>query len=387
MLTKQIASILNTSMGEVLGTTALQTIDLSNVVDIGVQVEGMTLEQFTNFITSTIDHVGRVVFVNRNYTSNAPRILRDGWEYGAILQKVSTELPEAEENESWELTDGASYDPNIYTAPKIIAKYFDKQVTFELTLPSITRKQILGAFSNAAQLNSFYSMLYTAINNSMTVKFDSLTMMLISNAIGETIYDDYQGAAVNTKSGVKAVNLLKLYNDATGNTLTAAAAMNSADFLRFTTRKIHGYIRQLGKYSTKFNIGGQARFTPREDMHVVLLGDYVDAVDSVLQSTTFHNELTSLPYFDEVAFWQGSGTESAFDDYSAINVTTAGGHTISQSGIVGVIFDRDALAIANEDRRVTSYWNPKGEFFNEWHKAEARYLMDTNENIVCFIIA
>lgn len=387
MKTIQIASILNTVMGEILGSEAIQTVDLGNVVDLGVQVENMTTEQFTNFITGTIDHIGRVVFVNRRYTSNMPRILRDGWEYGAILQKISTDLPEANENESWELTDGTSYDPNIYTAPKIYAKYFDKQITFEITMPSITRKQILGAFSDQAQLNSFYSMLYTAIENSMTVKLDSLTRMLISNAIGETIYSDYQGESTSSKSGVKAVNLLKLYNDAMGTNVTAEQAMYNKDFLRFSTRAIKRYIRMMGEYSTKYNIGGQARFTPRDNMHVVLLGDYVDGVDSVLQSDTFHNELTALPYFDMVSFWQGSGTGSDVADYSEINITTASGHNVNQTGIIGIIFDRDALAICNEDRRVTSNWNPKGEFFNEWHKAEARYLMDTNENIVVFFVA
>lgn len=383
MKTIQVASILNTMTGQVLGDSAIQTIDLSNIVDIGAQVEAMTADQFTNFITGTVDHIGRMVFVNRRYTANAPDILRDGWEYGSILEKISTVLPDAEENESWELVDGASYDPNIYTAPKIIAKYYDKQVTFEITMPSRTRKQLLSAFSDATQLNAYFSMLYTAIENSMSVKLESLTMSLISNAIGETVYDDTKTTAVEEgKTYAKTVNLLQLFKTEVdpATTLTPETALSDITFLRFSTQIINRYMRLLGKMSTQYNIGKQARFTPRDKMHIVLLGNYVDAVDSVLQSQTFHNELTALPYYDVVPFWQSAKS------VDGVNIRTASGQTVNQSGVIGCIFDHDALAICCEDRRVTTNYNPRGEFINEWHKADARYLMDTNENIVVFTV-
>lgn len=390
MTTNQIASILNVATGEVLGSAAIQTIDLSNVVDIGKQLADLVDQDLTNIITSSLDAIGRRIFVNRVYQGRAPKVLRDAWEYGSIVMKMSTPLPEAEDNQSWQLNDGESYDPNIYTAPVVITKLFNQQDAFQVKMPSITRVQLLSAFDSETQLNAFLSMLETAVANAITVRLDWLISMLLASGAGEAIHADYNDAALSSKSGVRAVNLLYLYNQeyAPAENLTAEKALTDPIFLRFTSRVIHGYIRQMSAMSTKFNVGNQPRFTPRDLMHVVMLGTYVDAFNSVAQSDTFHEELTELPLYEEVPFWQGTGTGNSFADLSSINVKLPEiSSPVNASGVVCMIFDRDAVAVCQERRRVTTNWNPVGEFWNYWHKLESRYLYDGNENFVVFFIA
>ena len=390
MLMTQVYEILNTITTEILGEETVVNEDLSNVVDIGRAFENLD-NGLDNYVRRLQDHIGRMVFVDRVYSGRAPRVLMDGWEYGSILEKVRAALPEATENESWDLQDGASYDPNVFTAPQVSVKFFNKRVTFEIPI-SITEKQVKSSFSNATQLNAFYSMIQTAIENSMTVKLDSLIMRTINTAIAETIYSEYTGGAgtYDDSTGVRAVNLLYMYNDTlpeSATPLTAADAIHDSDFIRFASYQMALYSDRLAVISTLFNIGGTEKFTPKDRQHFVMLSEFKRAADVYLQSDTFHDEFTRLPDAESVTYWQGSGIDYAFESTSAINVTTADNHTVSVSGVLGVIFDRDTLGVANLDRRVTTNYNPKAEFWNEWHKADAGYFLDLDENCVVFFVA
>lgn len=384
MQVKQIYTLMNSVTSEILGESAVLAEDLSNIVDIGTAI--FNASAVDNYVRSLVNHIGRVIFVNRPYSGNVPSVLMDGWEYGSVLEKISAELPDATENESWELTDGASYDPNIFYKPTVEAKFFNKRVTFEVPC-SFTERQVKESFSNAAQLNGFLSMLYNAVDKSMTVKIDALVMRTINNMIGETINSDFGGEGLATKSGVKAVNLLYLYNQRYGTSLTAAKAVTDPDFIRFAAFEMGVYMARLSKISSLFNIGGKDRFTPPDLLHVVMLADFKKAANVYLQSNVFHDNFTELPNAEEVPFWQGSGTGYAFQDVSTVNITTASGTAVNASGVLGVMFDRDALGVTNLDRRVTTNYNPKAEFYTNWYKFDAGYFNDTNENFVVFFVA
>lgn len=384
MEVKQIYELMNTVTGEILGDTVVVNEDLSNIVDVGTAI--FNASAIDNYVKSLVNHIGRVIFVNRPYSGNVPSVLMDGWEYGSVLEKISAELPDATENESWELTDGASYDPNIFYKPAVSAKFFNKRVTFEIPM-SFTERQVKESFSNAEQLNGFLSMLYNAVDKSMTVKIDSLVMRTINNMIGETVVADFAGGDYDESSGVKAVNLLYLYNERYGTSLTPANAITEPEFIRFASYEMGVYMSRMSKISTLFNIGGKDRFTPSDMLHVVMLADFKKAANVFLQSDVFHDSFTELPNADVVPYWQGSGTGYDFDDISALNIKTASGSTVTISGILGVMFDRDALGVTNLDRRVTTNYNPKAEFYNNWYKFDAGYFNDTNENFVVFFVA
>lgn len=384
---KQLYPFINVATQEALGNSVVVNEDLSNIVDVGKAV--FNANAMDKYVKALVNHIGKVIFVNRVYGGSAPSVMMDGWEYGSVLQKVSTGLPEATINETWELEDGQSYDPNIFHAPKgVVAKFYNKYVTFEIDM-SFTEKQLKMSFSNVAQLNGFVSMLYTSVENSMTVKLDELIRRTINNMIAETIHADYGVAGLDTKSGAKAINLLYLYNNTVnaGNTaLTKAQAIYNPEFIRYAAYMIKLTHDRMKTMSTVFNAGGQPRFTPADMSHIVLLSEFASGADIYLQSDTFHNELTKLPNAERVVYWQGSGTDFAFDEVSKIDVTTDNA-TVETDGIIGVMFDRWALGVSNVDRRVTSRYNERAEFFTNFYKYEAGYFNDLNENFVVFFIA
>lgn len=391
MEVKQIADIVNSVSKEILGESAITTEDLSNIADIGTSIFNAT--SVDNYVKTLCDHIGKVVFVNRAYNGNVPSVLMDGWEYGSVLEKVQADIPDAKENSSWELTDGTSYDVNVFYKPTVSTKFYNKKVTFEIPM-SFTERQVKSAFSNAEQLNGFLSMIENSVEKSMTVKIDSLIMRTINNMTAQTVYNAFGAVDDNysEKNGVRAVNLLHEYNAKFGTTLTVENCLTDPSFIRFATYTISLYKDRLSKMSKLFNIGGKARFTSEDMLHIVLLADFKASATAYLESDTFHNDLVKLPNAETVPYWQGSGETYAFNDVSTIDVTTQnptadGSVSVKIGGVLGVMFDRDALGVANLDRRVTTNYNAKAEFYNNYYKFDCGYFNDTNENFVVFFVA
>lgn len=389
MEVKQIYEIMNSITQETLGDTIVVAEDLSNIVELGQQFESVV--GLDNYVRKLPDHIGRVVFVNRTYGGRAPSVLMDGWEFGSILEKIAARIPEAVENEDWTLQDGASYDPNVFHAPDVYGSFWNKRTTFEIDM-SITEDQVKSSFSSVTQLNGFLSMILTAIENSLAIKLDALIMRTINNMIGETLYAEVPGGTYTGRTGVKAVNLLYLYNtdmfgDSTSDYLDADAALHTPEFIRFASMTMANYIDRLKVASNLFNIGGETRFTPSDLLHVVMLSEFKNAAGAYLQSDTFHNEYTALPEAETVVYWQGSGTDYGFDSTSEIKIKTASGHDVDASGVIAVMFDRDALGVCNQERKVNSHYNEKASFWNYFYKQFAGYFNDTNENFVVFYVA
>lgn len=389
MEVNQIYTLINRVSGEVLGKTDIVQEDLTGVVDLGTEV--FNANAVDNYVKSLVNHIGKVIFVNRPYAGKVPSVLMDAWEFGSVLEKISADIPAATENDTWDLTDGETYSQDTFHKPTVTAKFFNSKVTFEVPV-SITERQVKESFSSAEQLNGFLSMIYSAVEKSMTIKADALIMRAINNMVAETLKADnkeFGGANVNyaSASTVRCVNLLKLYNENKGTTLMAAKAITDPEFIRFASYQMGLYADRMQTVSTLFNVGAKERFTPLDMLHTVLLSDFAKAAQAYLYSDTYNKDQVLLPNAETVPSWQASGKNYDFASASTINVKSASGEAVNVSGVLGVMFDRDALGVCNLDRRVTTTYNAKAEFFNNYFKFDAGYFNDTNENFVVFFVA
>lgn len=393
MKVEQIYSILNTVTNEVLGKTDIVAEDLSNIVDIGT--EFINADALDKYVKSLINHIGKVVMVDRNYKGQAPSVMMDSWEYGSVCEKISMELPDTVENPTWKLENGQRVDQDIFHAPTIDVKFFNDKTTFEIDM-SFAEKQVKQSFSNITQMNAFFSMIESRIQMRLTIDYENLIMRTINNFICATIHKEYGDVDLNTDSKIKAVNLLHLYKAKHPEdvTITADNCLVNLEFIKFASYMIMLYSNRLERASTLFNIGGKTRFTPKDLQHIVLLSEFAKSADVYLQSVTFHNELSKLPSSETVTFWQGSGLNYDFANTSEIHANikdweggSLSGIEVVATGVLGVIFDRDALGVTNIDRRVTTHYNAKGEFINNFYKSDANYFNDYNENFVVFFVA
>ena len=391
MKVTQLFELVNLTTRETLGAETVVNEDLSNIVDIGKEI--INTDNVDNYVKKLVNHIGKVVFVDRLYKGGVPSVFMDSWEYGSILEKISADLPQATENETWELENGRDYSPDVFYKPSVSAKFFNSLVTFEIPL-SFTEKQVKESFSSKEQLNGFISMLKTSVENAMTIKFDNLIMRTINNMIAETLANDLDadkdGTLDYANGTLRAVNLLQGFNAnrAVADQLTVTNAMANADFIKYVTYQIGLVSDRMARMSTLFNVGGKERFTPKDYQRIVMLSDFLASSEIYLLADTQNADKAKLPSnIDTVPYWQGSGKTYAYDDVTRINVKTSSGKTVNVTGVIGCIFDKDALGVTNLDRRVTTNYNPKAEFYTNFYKFDAGFFNDLNENFVVFYIA
>lgn len=373
MKVEQVFEIVNDTTKEILGESELVASDNNQLIDIGESV--IDTKNMDNYVRTLVDRISKVVFVDRPYGGNVPSVLMSDSEWGAVTEKIKyIGLPEATENETWELTDGASYDPNVFTKPQVGAKFFSKKTTFEIPM-SFTSRQVKTAFTNAGQLTAFFSMIENTIAKSLTVKQDSLIMKTIGNM------------ALLTKSdatpGVRWLKLGTMYRTMSGKATTGEALLYDPEFIRYASMTLKRFASRMSGLTTRFNKGENPRNTESKYLHMILHADFTSAAEAYLQSDTYHEEFTKLPKAEVVPFWQGSGDAFAWADTSTIKAIPVGGDSaVTCSNVLGVMFDRDALGVCNLDRRVTSNWNGKAEFTNNWYKFDCGYFNDFDENFV-----
>lgn len=378
MKVTQIKDLVNSSLKEVNGTSEVLKEDLSNVVDIGKDL--INNDDIDNFVKKLVDRVGKTVFNDRLYQGSAPSVLMDAWEFGSIVEKVDADLPDVQENDSWNLQDGKSYDQDIFYQPKVSAKFFNSKITFDIPM-SFTKMQVKSAFNSATELNSFLSMLMTKVQNALTVHLDGLIMKTINN---------FTAQVVHANKGLQAVNLLSLYNATTGETLTSAKALTTPSFIKFANLTINSYRDRIAKMSTLFNAGGVNKFTPLANQHLVVLSDFASASKVYLEADTYNQDNVKISNYDSVPYWQGTGTKYGFNDISKIDVAIKDGATtteVVQTGILGVLFDTNALGVSCQNPRTTTAVNARAEFYTNFNKYDAMYYNDLNENFVVFVVA
>lgn len=416
MLVKEIVEVVNKLQQESLGQEEIVNVDAENVVSVAKTVfNNVGLD---NYVKRLVNHIGKVVFVNRPYKAKAPNVLMDGWEFGSILEKIDSDLPDSQQNMSWRLEDGTEYNQDIFKGAKNVRAYFfNDKTTYEIQI-SVAEMQVKESFSSINQLNGFFSMIFTKINNRIELDNRNLIMTTINNMICATIYRNYSSLRqengtfnFENNSKVSAINLLGLYKTTNPDHLTTEElalitsdnCLQDTNFIKFCALQIALTSERMQDYSTLFNIGGRERFTPSQYQKLVLLSEFAKSADVYLQSVTFHNEYVKLPNSETVVYWQGTGKDYKFSSTSKIHMTNTGyiGENTSEgdipspsgateiqvSGVIGVLFDRDALGINNYNQRVPSHYNAKGEFVNYFYKVDARYFNDYNENFVVFFVA
>lgn len=388
MKVKQISSMLNTVFGEILGDTALVNEDMSNLVSVGQVITSSTQfgDNFDNYAGAIVDKVGRTVFADRVYRAKDLGIWRDSWEYGSVLEKIRVDVGDYEDNCEWDLTKpgttGLDYNENLqahieelfrFVPASTQAKYFNLKTTFK-TVISITRKQLKSAFNGASEMARFIGMIENRIMSKMEIAKDQLQRRTLVNLIGTKIH---AGTVVDLKDEFEAAGGATISN--------FAAALKDPDFLKFAAKKVTMDREFMTEPSKIYNEGNFYTHTPIEDSRLVVLADLDSGLKFNLYGDTYNEEFVKLDNYKTVPFWQGSGTTMALADRSKINIKTAGGDTVEAGGILGILFDRDAAMVCNEDPEVRSQYNADGNFTNFFYTYDCSYFNDFDENAIVYV--
>ena len=386
-LIKQISSIVNDAVKDALGKNASATqLNTSDIVSLGKAIT--EFDAYEDFFKSLANRIVRTVYFVRRYNTNDRHILRDEHEYGAFVQKVYYQMPEAVDNPTYNYNEQGAFTQvspyDVQTTIGVSALIYGGQGTWTIEIVRPV-EQIKSAFLSDAAMLSFIDGMYVYVDNAFQKELESTVSMAANTGIA------------NAHANGLSRNLLAEYNEAhPANTLTVAQALKSLDFLKFATMEITRTIDNMKALSTTFNAMQYETFTPRDKMVVEMLSHFTRACDMYLQADTFHNDLVSLPNFESVPFWQTSGKNFAFDKTSSINIKntaitgTANGVTggeVSINGVIAFIHDIEYVAAYFGERHAWELFNPRSDVIVHGDKARKGFAVDSHANGVVFYIA
>ena len=373
---EQIYTLVNETAKESMGEKAIAVKDVSSLIALG-DIVLSSASDTENFLNTLVDRIARTVFSVRRYETDAEGMVRHPFEFGCIVQKIYVDMPEAKQNNSWEIGK-EGYTPTFAPVIKPTAKQklFNGITTWEVDV-TIPDYMLRTAFLNETSMATFIDAIFTAMDNMITLALENNANLTRASFIARKL----KGA-----KPCGAINLLHEYNTLTSASLTVESAMMNAEFLAWASRAINLWVKRMSKMSVLFNEEGYKRHTPKDKIVVNLLQDFTSACDTFLGANTFHDELVKLPMYDSVAYWQGAGASFDFNDTSAINIKLDENTTIAKKGIIGVVYDYEAMGVTLNERRSTSERNNHDEYTNYYNKANIGYFNDMSENGIVFYL-
>lgn len=390
MKVNQIYSLLNDINAQMFGADAIDVNDLRGIISMGKSIVGDGT-QTDIFLGKLVDRIGKTVIRTLDLELEFPTLFMDSFEFGAILEKITVNPFESIESSEYEIGT-QNFEPTYDRVMKnqnIIVKFFTDSTTwkFQTTIPD---DLFSTAFTSESMMSQFIEAIVNAMTDSMTIAIDNMSRTAVNNFIAEKI-----------KANNGVINLLTGYNTmvGAGNTLTVKQAMHNKEFARYASQEIRKYVKYLAKPSVLYNIGDGnggdvVRATSRDNCHILMLTDMVSLFDAYLLSDSYR-DLYNLPYFVEVAYWQGNKGESTINDFatnSSIKVTPSSEYgqdkptNVEQSGVVCVLADRQAIATGLNKRRAGSWYNSIDAYTNISSTAMIQYINDLSENGIIFTV-
>ena len=373
---EQIYTLVNETAKESMGEKAIAVKDVSSLIALGDSVLSSASDT-ENFLNTLVDRIARTVFSVRRYETDTEGMVRHPFEFGCIVQKIYVDMPEAKQNNSWEIGK-EGYTPVFAPVlqPTAKQKLFKGITTWEVDV-TIPDYMLRTAFLNETSMATFIDAIFTAMDNMITLALENNANLTRASFIARKL-----------KGGKPcgAINLLHEYNTLTSASLTVEGAMMNAEFLAWASRAINLWVKRMSKMSVLFNEEGYKRHTPKDKIVVNLLQDFTSACDTFLGANTFHDELVKLPMYDSVAYWQGAGESFDFNDTSAIKVKIDESNTIEKKGIIGIVYDYEAMGVTLNERRSTAERNNHDEYTNYYNKANIGYFNDMSENGIVFYL-
>ena len=370
METNQIYELVNSVTEQAFGNQSLTAFNAQGLVSLGETV--LTSEQNTEaFLNTLVQRIGRTIYHYRAYRNKLRGVIVESdMEWGAILQKIDVEMPEAVEDDAYNLVDGESVDPWVISKPKPKQHLFVGRNPYMFKI-TISRKLLKEAFLSENAMGAFISVIFGKVRNRIEASYEDLARAALASAAATIRGGDAQRIMLRTR-----------YNTETGQSLTSNQCLHDKDFLNWAVGQINSYSDYFTDMSSLYNDGSIETFTPKEDQRLIVLSDFERRLETVTQWQAFHDGYVKLNNYDTINFWQSPETR---DQFKAANLDTGAEYTGNH--LVAVLFDRDALGVYQmEEEVLTTPINARGMYYNTfWHIMKNMYF-DRSENFVAFML-
>lgn len=388
----QVYELVNSISAQAYGENTHEVLDLTGLVSLGNTV----LSSQTNkdlFLNTLVDRIGRTILRTLDLSTSFPNIMRDSFEFGCILQKITVEPMDAQEFTPSKIGESGFVNTQFdINKPTVRQSLFSGSNGWSVNV-TIPDKLFESAFTNASTMAKFVNGIIDSMNSSMTLKINQLNRMCVNTFTAHKI-----------NSGRNVVHLLTEFNTlfTPSTPLTLDSSLVTPEFFRYVAMRMKEVMGYMAEPSIIFNEENVVRETQRDNMHVFINNSFGARFSAYLESDTFHRELIELPYYEEVKFWQSmvGSAENAVNtmpsvaDSTTLNITveditsdvSSATKTINQSGIIGVFADREALGTTIYKPRISTDRNNKDEYTNYSNKMDVGYFNDLSENGCVFVI-
>ena len=386
----QIYQLVNDAVSDFLGTTAVRAKDTSSFVDLGrtlAQIHSATnpYDGYDSFYGALAARIAKTEIMVRLYEGSGRGVIADYIDFGAFVQRVYTDIPDAVENPVWSLSNGQNpptitpHSPyDVDTVVNISAMIFGKRGTWSIEILK-PYKQIKEAFLSESAMLAFIDAIDLSIANSLAMEKEALENLAVATSIANCLQNG------------KATNLLAAYNTGAATPLTVANCLKSLDFLAFANKTIDNFRGYIKKPSRKYNTAGYVTFTPTDKAKLEVLTDFASASKFYLESNTYHDELVNMKGYNEVPYWMSSGTSGAFDfaEASKIIIQNDGvdEDPVTGTGIIAFLRDEEQVKAYFGEVESWSLPNPRDRSTIHGEQAETGYAVDPHLNAWVFYIA
>lgn len=379
----QIYSIVNEVAKQAMGSSAIAVVDNAGLIALGNTVLGSDTTK-NNFINALTDRIGRTIVSFRAYNSHFPDFERDSIEWGNILQKIKIAMPEAEEDQSYNLKDGTSVDMYKINKSKVNQLLFTNETPWQTHI-TVHLDALEKAFVDSNAMGAFISSMFGEVQNRIELAMENLSIDCVNNYMAEII----KGKATSPN---RVINLVTEYKDKTGvdHTTEPLSALDDEDFLKYVVRRINSLSTTMEYMTTGlFNTpqgteSAYTRHTPKSEQRMMLFIDLVNSLKTNINSKAFNMEQVAIDIpFKTVPFWQSLQTPAG------INIKPAsGGSAIVQSEVMGILYDREAMGTFKKKyTSLTTPINAAGKYYNVFYHMITMYFNDLTENAVVFLLA
>lgn len=382
---EQVYTLVNEIAKEAQAQTDISAIDLSSFISVGTSILATGTEQALNAITTVLQ---RSIIAVRPYNEKFKGLQWTNDLWGAITRKINFADREAEQEHAYleALTEGDSVDPWTVRKPNVLQTNFYGSDVYSNSY-TVYEYQVREAFTSEDAFSTFISGLYMHMMNERIQWLELLKKSILVNAI-----------AGKNALNQDVINLRTEYNAATGSSFTKEDLMKPENFKGFmdwcyarVSKVAREFTSRSQKYQAVIDNKPIMRHTPYQDQRVYMLAEFLEAMSARVYANTYHENFLTYADVEAVDYWQAinqpdeiKATPVVIDNTGAYST----GKLQEMAGVVGIIFDRDALGynIFHEGVYTTSM-NAKGLYFNVFYHMDIRLNEDLTEKIAVFTIA
>lgn len=391
----QLSTVLTEIVSQATGEKALAPVNTASFISVATKGLKAGYDPLTTAISQVLS---KTIFSVRPYTRKFKGLNVSNQRYGNHVRKLLTIDKPFEDDDRLKLTDGQSIDQYRVNKPKVLQTNFYGANQYQKSV-TIYKDQLDCAFSSPDEFASFISMIMQNASDMIEQAHEETARATIGNLIAgifamET--EESPGTGLAKANGQKrAVNLIKLYNDETGKSLTVADAFkpeNFESFVKFTFSAVNTIADLMTDRNTLFcsqlTDYPILRHTPKDRMKFYLYTDLVNKINSEVYSTVFNPDFLKMVDFETVNYWQSSLSPTSVNvtptilknDGSLIDTTN-----VQLFKVLGVLFDEEAAGYTTVNEwSQPSPFNARGGYYNQfWHFTD-RYWNDFTENAVIF---